>query len=450
MSQFNRRNFLRGAAGISVGLPFLAANPRPARSADAPKRLIVVFVPNAFFVPGHYEIPAASYSSTLTELSPILQPLAPFSDQLLVVDGVDNTAGSASEGGGHISGMWTMLTGRPLPPGNLGPNNAPKVDYPGGPSVDQVVAAAVGSNTKFDSLQFGVASHVNGGAGMVFDQNGLPIPNEDDPQAAFNRIFADLTADPSEVAAQREERATVLDAVRQDYAHWSGRLGHEDRQRLERHLQAIRDLEERLAWDVPVGASCTVPTVESFSSLYAPSSYGAIGRAQTDLMVQSLACDLTRVATLQWSHAGGDMIAEWLGHSEGHHAMSHNTSDAVRAELAKISTWYAEQLAYLLAELDAVDEGGSSLLDNTVVLWCSEVGEGNGHYKMNQHHVLAGSCGGFYDTGRHVTYNDVQGNYSPTAHLNDLLLSLCHAMDVPLDGFGDPAHGTGSPLTKLT
>ena len=157
----------------------------------------------------------------------------------------------------------------------------------------------------------------------------------------------------------------------------------------------------------------------------------------------SLACDLTRVASIQWSTSVSNKVFSWLGISEGHHDLSHegDTNGDAQSKLIQINTWYAEQFAYLVAALKAVPEGDGTMLDNTVILWCNELGIGNLHSRTDVPYVLAGGCGGYFKTGRHLQYDG--------ENHNNLMVSLCNAMDVNVSTFGNPAYCTG-PLSKLT
>jgi hypothetical protein len=174
----------------------------------------------------------------------------------------------------------------------------------------------------------------------------------------------------------------------------------------------------------------------------------AVGRLQMDFLAAAFACDLTRGATLQWTHAESNQTFPWLNISGAHHVISHaGDSDAAAQEnLTKINTWYATQFAYLLGKLAAVPEGAGTLLDNTVVMWCIEVGKGNNHAHRDLPFLLAGSCGGRLRTGRFVDY---MANGAAGRPHNDLLVSLARAMGTQDTTFGDPAHVTG-PLSNLT
>jgi hypothetical protein len=180
----------------------------------------------------------------------------------------------------------------------------------------------------------------------------------------------------------------------------------------------------------------------------APANMPAIGKLQMDLAAAALACDLTRVLSLQWTYAESNQSFPHLGFTDFHHVMSHaGDSDAAAQEkLTKINVWYAEQFAYLLGKLASYPEEGGTLLDNTAVLWCNEVGKGNNHAHRDLPFLLAGSCGGYFRTGRFVDY--MAGGAAGHPH-NNLLVSLAQAMGLPDTTFGDPAYSTG-PLPGLT
>jgi hypothetical protein len=173
----------------------------------------------------------------------------------------------------------------------------------------------------------------------------------------------------------------------------------------------------------------------------------AVGRLQMDLLAGAFACDLTRVATLQWTHAESNQTFPFIGVSGQHHTMSHaGDGDAAAQEsLTKINVFYAEQFRYLLEKLSSYREGDRTLLDNTVVFWAIEVGKGNNHAHRDLPFLLAGSAGGYFRTGRFVDYQ-ARGRAQPH---NNLLVSLGNALGLPEQTFGDPAHCTG-PLPDLT
>ncbi|MEQ9322699.1 MAG: DUF1552 domain-containing protein, partial [Polyangiaceae bacterium] len=240
---------------------------------------------------------------------------------------------------------------------------------------------------------------------------------------------------------------SVLDAVIKDYEAFNGKLGYDDRQRLEQHLEAIREVEKRLDAVGGFGEACELPIIDSPGSAYEQeSNYPVTGRAQMDLLVMALACDITRVASLQWSRAVSNVNFGNLGVpqqlSEGHHSLSHydDNQGAAQADLLEINK-NTEQFAYLLGKMDAIQEGDGTMLDNTVVVWVNELGKGNSHTRNDIPFLLAGGCQGYFETGRALDLNG--------APHGQLLVSIANAMDVPITTFGVEEFSQG-PLPGLT
>jgi len=373
------------------------------------------------------------------QLSPILQPLEPHRDDIVVIEGVDQQGGG---GVGHQAGMGGMLTGAALNPGPFSAG-ASSAGWASGISVDQRIAQAIGSDTAFQSLELGVQVGIADNMGrMCYAGSDRPIPPEDDPHRVFARVFADMTRDPAELARIRAHRLSVLDRVAGRFARLSARLGAADRQKLEGHLAAIREIETRLS-PGPTRPACAVPSLSSGIDPKANDSFPAVGRAQMDLLVMALACDLTRVASLQWSRSASPVRFSWLDIAAAHHDLSHRGDDDQIAidQLTRINRWYAEQLAYLIARMKEIPEGDGTLFDNTLILWCNELAKGNTHSRVDAHYVLAGSAGGALATGRYLRYE------GDVPH-NNLLLSIIHAMGVDDGSFGNPQWCTG-PLAGL-
>ncbi len=449
-SRFGRRAFLRGAGGVVVALPFLSSLARPARAQGTsvfPKRFIVFFSPNGT-VRKHWR----PFGGERTfQLGSILEPLEPHRDQLLILKGINMTTAKNGPGDGHQTGMGHMLTARELLTGDLFEGGGGGfVGWAGGISADQEIANHIGQTTKFKSLEFGVQVHgSNVWSRMCYLGANQPLPPENDPRAMFDRVFKDVDADPAALARIRTRRKSVLDMVRQEYKALLPTVDRFDRQKLDQHLTAIREVEKRLDIETTgVTDYCTVPSLPPDiaapepSIFMEPERFGDAGRAQMDILVSSLACDLTRVASIQWSQSVSQHVFRNLGITSGHHDLSHEPDDAEDAQdkLVQINRWYAQQFAYLLDKLSSVQEGDGTLLDNTVVLWCNELGKGNSHTRDDVPYVLAGSAGGYLDTGRFLEF--------PLTNHNDLLLTLIQAMGVPANQFGDPIYSNG-PLTRL-
>jgi hypothetical protein len=196
---------------------------------------------------------------------------------------------------------------------------------------------------------------------------------------------------------------------------------------------------------MPGGGTCTKPTLQDVD-LKNDDQYLKAGQLQMDLAVAALACDQTRILTFQWSYSESEHLFQFLGTSGNHHAISHDfaTSGANFDAYNKIQTWYAQQFAYLLAKMESYKEGARSLLDNSVVLWATEIGESTQHDLTMMPYVLAGSAGGKLRAGRFLDYGNTRRDN------NQMLVSIGRAMGADdLMTFGDPSGATG-PLPNLT
>ena len=429
----------RKLLGASAALAGTALLPRSVWAATAPpKRLVVVFSANGTIF--NSWLPTGT--ETAFTLSPILSALAPFQKKLLVLNGINVKSAGFGPGDDHMKGMGHMLTGIELLPGDTMGGAGTPAGFAGGISIDQRIVADIGQTTRFPSLEFGVmVQNSDVWARMIYSGANQPLPPMEDPVAAFSRIFAGSTLSAAQTAVLLKRRQSVLDYVQGSLTGLSGRIGADDRVRVEQHLNSVQQIEKQLL--AQTGA-CSAPAVTS-TDLTNVANYPAIGKTQMDLLIASLACDQARVASLQWSHSVSDIPMPWLNISTGHHTLSHtaDTDAPDQASLVQINTWYAQQFAYLLQGLDAVVESdGSTLLDNCLVLWINELSKGNIHSHQPLPVVIAGSAGGALRSGRLVTY-------SPQQPHNNLLVSIANAMGSSITTFGNPAYCTG-PLSNLT
>jgi hypothetical protein len=227
---------------------------------------------------------------------------------------------------------------------------------------------------------------------------------------------------------------------------------------MDAHLEAVRALDHSLTTGAGVTSehACRRPDLGPPLDVWKNDDIPAIARLQMDLVAMALACDLTRVATIQFGNAGASHRFTWLGRefvtdpalpatcqARGFHALAHREADPVsRAKLVAINTWYARQFAYLLEKLASIPEAGGSVLDHTAVVWLNELGEGGTHGHQRTPWVIGGSAGGFFKTGQVVSF--------PGEPHNRLLLTLCHAMGVATDVFGDPDYCRAGPLGGVT
>lgn len=454
-SVFNRRRFLRGGLAATAVIPLLDAE-RAFAQAAAPRRLVIFYTPNGTI--GSEWRPRGT--ETAFTLGRILKPLEPFRAKLLPLGGVNMALADAGFGSHHTRGVGGLLTGRPILSGTFQSAGPPTAGWAAGISIDQHIARTLNPPTAFKTLELGVQvidAEVRGR--LSYLGASQPLPPLESPYDAFDRVFAGVSpAGPAPAPAGpmdrlRAQRRTVLELVREDLAAVRARVGASDRLKLDAHLTSVQDIERRLVPPTPSGgtmggAACALPAAGARMDVRAPANMPAIGKLQMDIAATALACDLSRVVTLQWTHAESNQSFPHLGITGAHHTMSHagDTDAAAQENLTKINVWYAEQLAYLLGKLDAVREGDRTLLDNTVVLWCNEVGKGNNHAHRDLPFLLAGSCGGHFRTGRFVDYQAGGGAGHPH---NNLLVSLAQAMGTRDTTFGDPAHCTG-PLPGLT
>jgi hypothetical protein len=427
-TRLSRRAVLRGAGGITIALPWLELMATgPARASGAPRfprRFVPVFISNGT-LPARWKPTGEGASFKLSE---ILAPLEAYRNDIAVIIGLRNEAGLKGQGfSGHVKGMGSMLSGVPNMKFSGGFDGA----HGGGISLDQFLSRRLGP-TRFPSIELGVSPGSKGNVleRMCYSGPGKPVHPESKALNVFKRVFAG--GDAAIVDRTLEQRRSVLDAVLGRYQSFRARLGSADRERLDEHLTALRALEARLSpAPAPTAGGCKTPPAPQTAGM------GGIaneGRAFMDLIALVMACDLSRVMSLQWGPAGWYVTFPHLGISDAHHTLGHKgDSDAdAQNKLKKIGVWYSEQFAYLLGRLKAVKEGDGTLLDNTALFWFNEISKGNTHSMADLPLVVAGRAGGALKMGQVVRTSG--------AH-NRLLVTLMNALGVPGDSFGDASVG---------
>lgn len=427
----SRRNVLKGAGGLVLGLPLLSSL-RAHAEGLAPRRFLVFFHPNGVLPEKWFPTPGATEHDFT--FSPSLAPLAPFRKDVLITRGIDLQCVALGPGEPHQKGMGALLTGWHLNPGTMVGGDGSLAGWAMGQSIDQRIAQVIGTTTKVGSLLLGTRS--KGGDvrhHLSYAGSDQPLPVIGDPTAAWNALFSELGEPSPEQERIRHRRASVLDAVRGQLRTLSNTLPPSERVQLDRHLTQVRDLEQRLAATINGEACAPVqpPALAPDSETTMPD----VAKWQIDLMVMALACDLTRVGTLQFSQAQNYISFPWIDSSHDGHALSHlGSSDPSREQIAWRDAWYAERFAYLLQQLSAIPEGEGSLLDHTLIWWVNELGLGNTHSQKDMPFILAGNAAGFR-MGRYV-------QYAGASHSN-LLLSILHGMGVDDGSFGNPDFQTG-------
>ncbi len=459
-----RRNFLKGAGGLAVGLPFLPSLTRAkAGGGKSPQRLILLFQPQGMIMEEWHP----TGTGTNFELSPILSGLEPIREHINIISGLDNRVPMMAHGNyGHPGASKAMWTGMPLsanlsPEGNMLPESQVPDDLwqvgAGGPSVDQVIAQRMAAPTPYESLglSIGTTGYIQQ-VGSYHTQRDEMLGMEPDPRVAFDRLFADFEpGDPTPLQRLRSARGSVLDAVADSYAHTSARLSARDRVLLEEHAAKIRELELRFSNGAAGGQGCALPEF-SLPADYDPNhdDFDDVGaRAQIENAVMALACDMTRVVSLQYTHGQGNRFP-WLGHPfpfdhwEGWHGIFHIVPDGptgredpvVRAAMLDVFRWYTSMFHHLVQRLAETPDGDGTLLDSTLVVWACEMGDGAGHNTVDIPVITAGNMCGTLETGRHLEYYGRNTNDLLVSILNafgheDTTFGLPDACDGPLPGF---------------
>jgi hypothetical protein len=429
---FGRRRVLQGLGAGLCALPFLRHMPRASAGDDAPKRLVVFFTGNE---PGNRSLWQPGAPGPLTALPPMLAALEPYRHKLTMIGGLElQTRDKEPKHGGHI-GIAHMLTGALV--SEFGA--AEKEYWGGGVSVDQYIAGRLG----VQAMTLGVrpGAEVLGHNRISYLDKDQPVHPIVDPLEAFNKWFGAVSADPAAVQRRARNRS-VLDFVAKDLEGIKGEVAADDRVKIEGHLDRVREIEQALAGGSDV--TCEQPAAPADVDYTTNGMLPTASRRQMDIIAQALACDLTRVASLQIGGSGGGNTPNWpdegLEISEIEHNLCHAWSDneddaGLTTDRVALEAFYFKLYAYLLQQLDAIPEGDGTVLDNTLVVYTKNLGYRHASKDML---FMIGGGGSMIETGRFV---DLPGR----PH-NDLLINLCHLMGFEdVDVFGDPDF-CGGPL----
>jgi len=445
-----RRRLLQlgGAAAISLPLAQLARRVRAGNPTGVAKRFIVMYFPDGVVGQSQAGDPSlwdAAGGGPGFTLPDVLASLAPYQSKIVLTRGL--SMGPTDEGS-HPGGAKKLLTA---------------TDGGNGISLDQHLATTVGASDPFNLLYLGAQTNADNPSSDMFISYvapGTTTAPDDDPVAAFNRVFggAGMTSgggggsgDPAAVA----RRTSILDNAQAEITALERQLGTTEKAKLDLHLQALRDVETRIQTLGGGAPSCAMPSIDATgldsTTLYQPEYFPQILKAQSDLLVQAMACGLTRIGVIQSSHHTSNLIMsrfansalyepgfDMRSHQASHYGASHDPSVHEYADYLKQVTWWAQQYAYLLSQLDARPEGDGTMLDNSLVLLCTEICDGNTHSHDDMPFILAGGGGGAIKTGQLLAFD-----YHRHA---DLLLAIGNAMGDPMTAFGDSSSG---PLPGL-
>ncbi len=433
----SRRTLLHGA-GIAIALPWLESMARAAApfaeaalGAEPVLRFLFVSTPNG----AQMDPWTPPSEGALETLPPTLTPLEAWRSNLLVLSGLthDKARANGDGPGDHARSAAAFLTGAQ-------PKKTAGADISVGVSVDQVLAAQIGTRTRLRSLELGTESgrlggQCDSGYACAYSSNiswrgaSTPAGKEVDPRLVFERLFADGPRNESAIArAERlARRKSVLDSVREDARAMDSRLSAADRRRIDEYLSGVRELErrieaaERARTHAPEGAIEPAGIPKDFAE-----HVGVLG----DLIALAFATDSTRVATLMLANEGSNRAYPDLGVPEGHHEISHHgDAPEKRAKVALIDQYHVSLFARVVERLAKHTEGDRRLLDHCLVLYGSGISDGNRHNHEDLPIVLVGG-GGDVNFGRHVRY----AKNTPCANLFVSLLGLA---GVKRASFGD-------------
>jgi hypothetical protein len=423
-----RRSFMRKAALAGGALALFPWLKERASAGAPPPRLLLWYTPHGTI----WDQWRPTGGETGFAFAPILAPLERHRDRLVIVDGIAIDNGTEY----YIPHTYTMpvlWTGSPI---DTTASGFCREDHGGrcfgwgtGVSIDQTIATRLADPSPYPTVELGYqCGGLHPATRMIYSAPGTPKTPIDDPGRAFDTLFGMVDPDVEAAARLAVRRRSVLDVVRADFNSRRGRLSATDRVRLDAHAQSLLDLERTL---VPSGVACTRPTRPIDVS-----AETAMDR-QSDLIAAMFGCGLTRIASFQHRIADNDnSLYPWAGLAEGgHHTLTHDSGAA--GTLASVYRWYSERFAYLLDRLAATpDVDGTTVLDNTLIVWGSELGIGWTHDISNVPFIFAGGAAGRLRGGRYLR---VSGLWS-----NRVLVTAAHAMGLTdIDEYGSLDRGSG-------
>ena len=426
-----RRAFLRGM-GVTIALPMLdAMTPAMSASPKPAVRLNFIYVPNGIIMDKW----TPKGEGAGFQFAPVMKPLEPFRERLLVFSGLAQVQGRAlGDGAGdHARAGATFLTG-------VHPKKS-EINIRAGVSADQIAAQELSKHTQFASLELGIesnqlAGNCDSGYSCAYTNTiswrgeTTPLPVENNPRAIFERLFGDVDgADADARLALINKQRSILDYVTGSLNRLNAKLAAGDRAKLDEYIDAIRDIERRIQKAEQQNATMKLPVMERPTAV--PEEFEDHVKMVMDLQTLAFQTDLTRVISLMMAREGSNRPYRSIGVSDGHHNLTHHQNDADKiAKVAKINEQHVQLFAYFLERLRATPDGDGALLDHSLILYGSSISDGNLHTHHDLPIVLAGGGAGQVKGNRHVVY-------PKDTPLNNLLLSMLEKASVPVEKFGD-------------
>ena len=424
-----RRTFLKGMQA-TLALPLLDAMiPAMTALAQTPakavRRLGFVFIPmgcdHARWTP--------EGTGALDQLSPILSPLEPVKEQLTVVTNMELQNSYPGTHDTSNSGFLSAAFAK----------HTESSDYFLGTTADQVAAKQMGQETQLRSLELSMdlnplAGVCNNGYACVYtnclswSSPTTPLPSEAHPRLVFERLFGE-GGSLAERRAVLKSRASLLDSFNDDIARLKGSVGTADRARVDQYLDSIREVERQIQRAEAAASDNLLPDLDR--PVGVPQSFGDHAKLMFDLQALAFQADITRVVTFQLTRELSNRTYPEIGVPDPHHPTSHHGGDPEKvAKIAKINTFHVSLFAEFLQKLQATPEGDGTLLDNTVYLYGSGMGNPSLHDHVNLPILVAGGAATGMRGGRHIRYEN-------GTSLGNLHLTLLDRVGVHLDTFGD-------------
>jgi hypothetical protein len=424
-----RRTFLRGM-GAALGLPLLDAmvpsmTALAATPANPVRRLGFVYIPMGSTI-SQWTPPG---SGALTELSPSLNSLAPVVDHITVLTNLEvknaYPGTHATSNAAFLScatAKWTEST-----------------DYQLATTADQIAAQHIGGETRLPSLELAMdllatVGQCDNGYACVYQNNlswsspTTPLPAEAHPRIVFERLFGD-GGSAADRQAEMRKNASLLDWMSEDIARLQRKLGPGDRTKVKQYLDSVREVERRIQKAENAAAGSQLPDLDR--PVGVPAAYADHARLMFDLQVLALQADVTRVITFQLARETSTRTYPEIGVPDPHHPLTHHNNDPEKmAKVAKINAFHVSLFAYFLEKLKSTPDGNGSLLDHSVYLYGSGMGNPNVHDHVNLPILVAGGGAGNLKGGRHI-------RYAEPAPLANLHLTLMEKVGVHLDRFAD-------------
>lgn len=426
-----RRTVLKGA-GVSLALPLLdamipslTASERTVASADRLRRLGFVYIPMGC----DHSRWTPSTTGALQELTPILSPFEPVKQHISVLSQLELRNAYP---GTHATSNASFLSAATA-------RRTESTDYFLGTTVDQIAASVLGRDTQLPSLELSMdliaaVGQCDNGYACVY-QNCLswsspttPLPPEAHPRIVFEQLFGE-GGSAADRRAALQRRASLLDAVRDEFVRLKNTLGPQDQQRIVEYQDAVRDVERRIQRAEAGVAENELPDLDR--PVGVPAAYGEHARLMFDLQKLALQGDLTRVITFQMARETSNRTYPEIGITEPHHPLTHHGNDPDKiAKVAEINRFHVSLFADFLQQLQEIPEGNGTLLDHVLYMYGSGMGNPNLHDHLNLPIVVAGGAAGRMQGGQHLAFDQP----TPLANLH---LTMLDRVGIDLERFAD-------------